>query len=278
MESYYQHLKSLLSNSCPQEELHATVFALGQKLTQLSSAQLLCTPVQLTAEQEQQLKLWIEQLSAGAPLQYLVGCIEDDGATFKVDKRALIPRPETAELVGWIKECCPSPQSIVDIGTGSGYIAIQLARHYSNAKVFAYDVSNDALALAQENACINGVNIHFSNLDILQHTVVDQKFDIVVSNPPYILQSEAKEMETRVLNYEPHLALFVPDTEPLLFYKAITRFAQQHLKPQGMLFFECNRAYAHNVAELLKNNGFRQCTVRSDAFGNDRMVSGIWEA
>ncbi len=216
------------------------------------------------------------RLARFEPIQYIIGKTEFCGLTLKVSSDVLIPRPETAELVDWIVSDCPqSGLRVLDIGTGSGCIAITLAERMVEAEVSAWDISEKALAVARENALRNNVRIAFSCMDVFNEPTGTSVFDIIVSNPPYITESERAEMERNVLDYEPETALFVPDTDPLRFYRRIARIGNQMLKPGGKLFFEINRAYGSETAAMLKYGGYSQVEVRSDSYGNARMIKAI---
>ena len=194
---------------------------------------------------------------------------------FLVDENVLIPRPETEELVDWVlTTVTPSskPLKIIDIGTGSGCIAISLAKSLPNAEVTAVDVSAKALQVARRNAELNGVTINFLQQDILQTTALPDTYDIIISNPPYVRSLEKAEMQANVLEYEPHLALFVSDTDPLLFYDRIATLARKSLSPQGSLFFEINQYLGEEMKALLKAKGFEKVVLRQDLSGNDRMM------
>lgn len=216
------------------------------------------------------------RLARFEPIQYIIGKTEFCGLTLKVSSDVLIPRPETAELVDWIVFDCPqSGLRVLDIGTGSGCIAITLAERMVEAEVSAWDISEKALAVARENALHNNVRIAFSCMDVFNEPTGTSVFDIIVSNPPYITESERAEMERNVLDYEPETALFVPDTDPLRFYRRIAHIGNQMLKPGGKLFFEINRAYGSETAAMLKYGGYSQVEVRSDSYGNARMIKAI---
>lgn len=242
----------------------------------------------ITKTEEQPLFEALSRLKLEEPIQYILGETEFYGLKFKVSKHTLIPRPETEELVNWILEQVTSNNnqlSILDIGTGSGCIAISLAKNLPNAKVYAMDISKEALKIAKENAEINGVEVEFIHQDILSSTVVKDVtssavekrvvFDIIVSNPPYVRDLEKNEMKKNVLDHEPHLALFVQDKDPLLFYKAIAQFAVENLKPNGQLFFEINQYLGKEMVQLLENYGFKNTELRKDLFGNHRMIKAI---
>lgn len=228
----------------------------------------------------------LSKLKLEQPIQYILGNTEFFGLKFKVNEHTLIPRPETEELVELVlSEVKNSPLEItnlkiLDIGTGSGCIAITIAKNIPNAKVVALDTSHNALSVAKENAEVNVTNIVFVESDILnraawESTFENQKFDIIISNPPYVRQLEKADMKNNVLKNEPHLALFVDDHDPLVFYDAITDFASTYLKPAGQLFFEINQYLGKDMVSLLKNHGFQQVELKKDLNGNDRMVKGI---
>lgn len=217
------------------------------------------------------LKQVAERLKNHEPVQYVLGKTQFCGHTFHTDRRALIPRPETGELCQWMLSTPFS--SLLDIGTGSGCIAITMALAQPKAQITAWDISPDALSLASENAQNLNAHVDFILRDALQnHEDDNQRYDIIVSNPPYICQNEAEAMEKNVLDYEPHTALFVPDSDPLRFYCAIARYALTALLPQGYLYFEINPLYADDLCTMLYNAGFSEVTPRSDAFGKIRFI------
>ncbi|MBL86178.1 MAG: protein-(glutamine-N5) methyltransferase, release factor-specific [Winogradskyella sp.] len=235
----------------------------------------------------------LEGLKQQKPIQYLLGETEFYGLQFKVNNNVLIPRPETEELVDWIiKDAKSKIQNseaikILDIGTGSGCIAISLAKHLPEAQVFAVDISESALEIATENAEKNNVNIQFIKGDALNLANEDffpsgkdvsqrQKglFDIIVSNPPYVRELEKQEIKSNVLDNEPHLALFVDNEKPLIFYKAITDFAVDKLKSNGSLYFEINQYLGQETKQLLVDAEFKAVELRKDLNGNDRMLKG----
>ena len=188
----------------------------------------------------------------------------------------LIPRPETEELVSWILSNHDSSThlKILDIGTGSGCIAIALAKNLPNAQVFAIDVSEKALATAKNNADRNEVKVNFIKQDILNTENLEQSFDIIVSNPPYVRNLEKDEIKQNVLAHEPHLALFVEDQNALIFYDKIANLSQRHLNPNGQLYFEINQYLGKEMVQLLEQKGFSAIELRKDIYGNDRMVFG----
>ncbi|WP_462318759.1 peptide chain release factor N(5)-glutamine methyltransferase [Marinilabilia sp.] len=217
----------------------------------------------------------LERLKNHEPIQYIIGETEFYGMPFRVNSSVLVPRPETEELVEWILQSVDinSPLNVLDIGTGSGCIAVSLAKNLQQAKVTAWDVSKGALQTAKKNAEYNQVEVHFEQRDILTTTAIEVgNFDIIVSNPPYVRDSEKEEMHNNVLDYEPHLALFVEDDDALLFYRKITEFAAKALSPGGMLFFEINRAFGEATKKLVEISGFRNAELRKDLSGNHRMI------
>ena len=217
-----------------------------------------------------------KRLSTGEPLQYVVGTAPFGELRFEVTPATLIPRPETLELVEWVvaDEKVKSALRLLDIGTGSGCIAISLAQLLPQAAVSAWDISSEALAVARRNAERNGVAVDFKQVDVL-HVTEAETYDCIVSNPPYICEAEKAEMTDSVLLHEPHTALFVPNTDPLRFYRAIAQLALSNLSPGGTLYFEINRAYGAETCNLLRDLGFRDVELRKDFYGNDRMVKGV---
>ena len=257
---------------------------------------------QLSADDTTRLEKIIQRLEKSEPVQYVLGAEWFAGRLFSVAPGVLIPRPETEDLVKWAcdeakekekednskeergkeekedskkGEEAPHP-SILDIGTGSGCIAITVALALPQARVTAWDISTDALAIAAGNAHRLGASVRFEHQDALSAPDDEERWDVIVSNPPYICDRERADMSDNVLSYEPELALFVPDSDPLLFYRAIVRYASKALKPGGRLLFETNTAYAHEVAQAMADEGFTAIEVRNDCFGKPRMVKGAF--
>lgn len=239
------------------------------------TAYLLKDDVTLNAEQEALLYNAIERLKKQEPIQYILGYSDFCGLRFKVTPATLIPRPETSELVEWITADTAGCASILDIGTGSGCIAISLASKLKGATVTAWDISSEALAIAHHNNRSNGTGVTFSRVDILNHTPQGEMFDIIVSNPPYIKELEKAEMEPNVLDWEPHTALFVPNDDPLLFYRTIATKGLSMLAPGGWLYFEINRAHGKETTAMLRTLGYTGIELRKDIAGNDRMIKAI---
>lgn len=232
---------------------------------------------------EEAIKVWEElvvQLKKEIPIQYLLGNTEFFGLPFIVNENVLIPRPETEELVDWIisedkKSERQKSIKILDIGTGSGCIAISLAKNILNATVFAIDVSSKALEVAKLNAKQNDVSVTFLEKNILETDDLLEQFDIIVSNPPYVRNLEKQEIKKNVLDNEPHLALFVDDFDALIFYRKIAVLATKNLNPNGKLFFEINQYLGQEMTDLLNQSGFTELELRKDIYGNDRMTKGV---
>ncbi len=219
----------------------------------------------------------LSELKKEKPIQYIVGATEFYGLPFLVNGNTLIPRPETEELVEWILESTKYEiQStrfrILDIGTGSGCIAISLAKNLPNAQVSAIDVSEKAFATANRNAEINEVNVDFILKNILETEDLNEQFDIIVSNPPYVRNLEKAEIKPNVLEFEPHLALFVDDNDALLFYRKIAQLAKKNLSENGQLYFEINQYLGKETVKLLEILGFKNIILKKDIYGNDRMI------
>lgn len=216
----------------------------------------------------------LEQLKKEIPIQYVLGTTSFFGLEFLVNENVLIPRPETEELVDWILKEAAQLQynKILDIGTGSGCIAISLAKNLKNTQVFALDISGKALETAKKNAEINVVDVFFINCNILETDDLNQKFDLIVSNPPYVRNLEKAEIKKNVLDNEPHLALFVEDNDALIFYRKIAELAIKNLNLNGKLFFEINQYLGSETINLLKDFGFKNIKLRKDIYGNDRMI------
>lgn len=274
--SYYRNLVQQLSNIHDKGEAASIARWVMEECFGLSQTDLLLgKDSDLSANDVEELQNITARLLKNEPLQYILGHTTFCGLNIGVAPGVLIPRPETAELVEWIKQTGCRGAKVLDIGTGSGCIALALAN--SGFSVEAWDISIEALAIASKNAKILGLNVDFKQKDVLHinndNDAQNSSFDIIVSNPPYICNREAEEMEKNVLDYEPHTALFVPDEDPLLFYRAIAKYAAGHLNKEGLLFFEINRAYAKETVEMLKSFGFIEISTRQDQFGNDRMIS-----
>lgn len=237
---------------------------------------LMDEPLDLPREVEERLGEVIDRLAEGEPLQYVLGETRFRGLRLHVAPGVLIPRPETAELVGWVWEDFPAnPFRAMDIGTGSGCIALALAAGRTGAEVWGLDISPSALEIARRNGVENGLEVRWTEADILDETLWERlpsELDCIVSNPPYVMEKERAGMPANVLGHEPELALFVPDDDPLRFYRAIARFARQKLRRGGGLYFEINEQCGEAMRQLLRAEGFRGITLRKDSFGKDRMI------
>ncbi|MBQ8968387.1 MAG: peptide chain release factor N(5)-glutamine methyltransferase [Bacteroidaceae bacterium] len=283
MKTYHQIVRDLCQ-VYPEGEARAMARWLCEECLGLSQTDLLLDKDNhLSADDLVIIKEITSRLLQHEPIQYILGTVDFCGHRFMAAPGALIPRPETAELVSRVLASLAPPASqdtaplrILDIGTGTGCIALSLALALPGAQVTAWDVSEAALAIARENDRRHPeAQVVFELEDILHPRPTERQWDIIVSNPPYVRQSEARAMEKRVLNYEPHLALFVPDADPLLFYRAIAQFARQHLCDGGQLWLEINEALGAETAHLIEENGLAGAEVLKDIHGRDRMLHAI---
>ena len=281
-KTLFNHLISEITSVYEENEAKSIVYLLLEHYLNLSKTDILLDNF---VNQPFDFQDIIIRLKAQEPVQYIIGETEFYGRKFKVTPDTLIPRPETEELVQLVVSSWPlavgsvaqSPISVLDLGTGSGCIAISLACELPNAQVYAYDISEKVLKIAKENANRNNVNVIFEQLDILNFPPYSfPAFSIIVSNPPYVMNAEKSEMEQNVLDYEPHLALFVEDSNPLIFYKAIAEFAFKNLITKGLCVMEINQAFGLETAELFWNQGFRYVEVVKDMFGKHRMVKATF--
>ncbi|PHR74018.1 MAG: protein-(glutamine-N5) methyltransferase, release factor-specific [Lutibacter sp.] len=302
------NFKDTLKSIYPIEEIDSFFYLLIEFKLQLKRVDIALNPTQKIAPSD--ISFFsdaLKNLKKEIPIQYIIGSTEFFGLPFYVNKHVLIPRPETEELVQLIIEQVkgegrrvkeekqrvkegnlltldPKPLTILDIGTGSGCIAVSLAMNLKNAKIWALDISIDALRIAQKNADLNDVEVQFIESDILschseqseESSLKNLKFDIIVSNPPYVRMLEKQEINNNVLENEPHLALFVDDNNPLLFYNKIADFAKSNLTQAGKLYFEINQYLGKETVELLENKGFKNIELQKDIFGNDRMIQATF--
>jgi release factor glutamine methyltransferase len=256
-------------------EIDNFFFMVLDHLKKVTKVDLALQPsLSFTLEETTQAFMILEALKTNQPIQYVLGKAHFFGLLFTVNENVLIPRPETEELVDWIlKEVRNQSQmEVLDIGTGSGCIAISLAKNLKHAQVSAIDVSEKALQTAQSNAAENNVSVNFILEDILGVSSLAQHYDVIVSNPPYVRHLEKIEIQKNVLDFEPHLALFVEDTDALLFYRKIAQLALQHLNPDGRLYFEINQYLGKETVQLLDQLGYKNIELRQDVYGNDRMI------
>jgi len=257
----------------PEEEVRNFRVLLVEEYLSLSGPQaVLEAAKKLTESEENRFNKAIQALKNHIPVQHVIGHTKFFELPFKVTNDTLIPRPETEELVAWILESTNEHFSLLDIGTGTGCIPISIAYNKPKAKVTAIDVSENALQVARQNASYNHVSIDFITQDILEATTLPSAYDVVVSNPPYIRELEKQEIQPNVLDHEPHLALFVSDEDPLLFYRQIAQLAKSRLKTGGYLFFEINEYLGQDTVILLKLTGFKTVELRKDMYGKDRMI------
>lgn len=239
----------------------------------MSATDVYCGKVtQLSADDTCKLEKIIQRIIKCEPVQYITGTADFAGHAFDVEPGVLIPRPETAELCEWIIDNANQQPKILDIGTGSGCIAITLALGIDKAEVHAWDISAQALRISAQNASRLGVDIAIEHQDAIRHPNDNECWDIIVSNPPYVCDKEKADMEKNVLEYEPELALFVPDDNPLIFYQHISKYAIEALKHNGMLYFEINPIFYTEMIDMLEEEGFSDIKIKEDMFGKKRFV------
>ncbi len=275
---FKNHFFSELSNIYPTTEIQSFFKLLIEFKLGLNRIETALQPAfEINTENEVYLQSALQELKNHIPIQYIIGKTEFYGLTFRVTNDVLIPRPETEELVNWIVQENDQSEKlkILDIGTGSGCIAISLAKLLPNSEVTAIDISSEALKIAKENALLNNVTIHFLEKNILETTELPHNFDIIVSNPPYVRELEKEQMHPNVLRNEPHLALFVKDNNPLLFYDKIADLAKSNLTTNGTLYFEINQYLGSEMKELLQHKGFTTVELRKDLYDVDRMLKAI---
>lgn len=279
IKDFKDHLYQTLSPLYDVDEINGIYARLLEHLFNFGRAEAVLQYTLLLDQKQQTFaKEAIARLKKSEPIQYILGYTDFCGLRFNVCPDVLIPRPETEELIYWItsqfEKNTTKRLQILDIGTGSGCIAVSLAKLLPNTEVSAMDISGEALHIAQENARNNQVLVHFIKADILKTDSLETTFDIIVSNPPYVLLHQKLQMQQNVLNFEPHRALFVPDINPLIFYEKITDLAREHLNINGTLFFEINEAFAGEVQDLLAAKGFMDIQLKADLYGKNRMIKG----
>ena len=269
-----------LSAIYPKTEIDSFFFILMEEKLKLQRIDtVLNSDLLITNKNLIDLKNIVKRLQKEEPIQYIIGNTEFYGLPFLVDKNTLIPRTETEELVSWVLDEIKvltnnkiTELSILDIGTGTGCIPISLAKNLTSLNISAIDISPEALIIAKQNAILNKVTIEFIELDILNAESLPQEYDIIISNPPYVRELEKEEIKNNVLENEPHLALFVADENPLIFYNKIADLAKQQLSKNGMLFFEINQYLGKETVNMLVKKGFKNIQLKKDLFGNDRMI------
>ncbi len=271
--------RSALANLYDEREIDSLCMIAIEEIAGTSSAKIKAFPeLGLSPEHSEALHQILTKLKTGEPIQYILGHTEFYGLPFKVNPSVLIPRPETEELVEWIISSAGigdlASGNILDIGTGSGCIAITLKKHLNKAQVSAIDISAEALKTAKENAEVNDVVVDFIQANILniKYEIDNSIFDVIVSNPPYVTVYDKKQMHANVTDFEPHNALFVPEDDPLIFYRVIADFASDSLKKDGLLFFEINENYGEQIVDLLNSKSFKNIELRKDISGRDRMI------
>jgi release factor glutamine methyltransferase len=272
-----------LSAIYPKTEIDSFFFILMEEKLKLQRIDTVLKPdFLITKKSLIDLKTIVKRLQNEEPIQYIIGNTEFYGLPFFVDKNTLIPRPETEELVAWVlnetKVLANNKTielSILDIGTGTGCIPISLAKNLTSLNISAIDISPEALLIAKQNAILNKVTIEFIELDILNTESLPQEYDVIISNPPYVRELEKEEIKNNVLKNEPHLALFVADENPLIFYNKIADLAKQQLSKNGMLFFEINQYLGKETVNMLVKKGFKNIQLKKDLFGKDRMIKCV---
>ena len=284
IKDVFENYKRMLKDTYDTNEIEAITLLVINEICNLSKAKIKAFPeTEIPVEQSEKLNHILEELKTGKPVQYILGKTEFYGLPFYVNPSVLIPRPETEELVEWVLESVGTRQSavgsILDIGTGSGCIAVSLKKNLPGFKVSAIDISEQALQIAASNAVLNNVDIEFINDDILNPkshiSHLTSHISIIISNPPYVTLHDKTQMHANVTDFEPHTALFVPENDPLLFYKAIADFATTNLTENGLLFFEINESYGEETVDFLNNKGFKNIELRKDMSGRDRMVRAV---
>ena len=291
IKQYRAHFNESLKHLYPTSEIDSFFFIISEEYMGFKRIDIVLKSDFLIDKKSLNLmQIATKQLEQEIPIQYIIGKTEFFGLPFNINKEVLIPRPETEELVEQVlkevsltKICKTTTDEttnekqlkILDIGTGSGCIAISLKKQLPSSKISAMDVSDKALHIAKKNADLNKVDINFIHLDILKTNNLDQLYDVIVSNPPYVRELEKKEMKNNVLNNEPHLALFVDNKNPLLFYNKIAELAKKFLTKNGQLYFEINQYLGKETIKLLAEKGFKNIQLKKDIFGNDRIISAF---
>ena len=288
VKQYRNYFNETLKTIYPITEIDSFFFLLLEEYLGFRRVDIvLKSDFKITQETLNLLQSATKQLEQEVPLQYIIGKTEFYGLPFVVNKHVLIPRPETEELVACVvsessrfktfntstKQTTETKQlKILDIGTGSGCIPISLKKQLPFAKISAIDISEEALSVAKKNAVLNNVDIHFILQDILKTVALDQHYDIIISNPPYVRELEKKELKNNVLKNEPHVALFVENDNPLIFYAKIAELAKKYLNKNGLLFFEINQYLGTETIDLVNKKGLKNIQLKKDMFGNDRII------
>jgi len=278
MQTTIQYIEKELADLYPKSEIQGFIriifeYVCGYDYTGL----LLHKNEEINVAHQKEIEEIVLRLKRFEPIQYILGETEFHGLKLKVKPGVLIPRPETEELVQWMSETTWPPKAkILDVGTGSGCIALALKNKLPHAEISAIDFSKEALQTATENAALNDLEVEFIQSDILQWSKINWPlYDGIVSNPPYVRELEKKEMQANVLKYEPETALFVPDDDPLIFYHQIGHFAQHYLKAEGKLFFEINESMGEQIVHFLEQIGFKNIELRKDLNEKNRMIKAV---
>ena len=274
IKNQIEYIKNELKDIYPQEEIFPISTILFEKILNLSFTEIQMQLNRVLTESElERFKVSIYELKKFKPIQYIFNEADFFGLSFKVNHHVLIPRPETEELVELIiKDYKGLNPQVLDIGTGSGCIAITLAKYLKQSNVYAMDISKEAIEIAKQNAKLNNVSVEFFIANILHYRENYLKFDVIVSNPPYVLEQDKEILLNNVLEYEPHLALFVNDDDPLIFYKKIAVYAFDNLNNNGRLYFEINEFYGEEVKRILLKNNFKNVQIIKDINSKDRII------
>lgn len=273
LEEFYKLIQVKLDRKFDKNEVEEFFFRLIDHYCHVDRLKyILNSKLELNKIEEVNLVRSIKFLEKESPIQYITGQTQFMGMNFIVNKNVLIPRPETEELVRWIVQDLHSNKRVLDIGTGSGCIATSLSKLMDNCIVFGWDISSDALDIASKNSKNNSVNVKYDLVDITYEKQCSEKFDIIVSNPPYVTQDDKLLMSKNVISYEPHIALFVKENDPLFFYNKILNFSKKNLISNGTIYFEINENFSKQVNKLLKKEGFHDIIVRKDFRGKYRMI------
>ncbi len=278
LDDYRSHFNKTLATLYPEEEITSISSIVLEHVLGMNRVEVaLSRKLQLKPQQINELDAVLERLKRSEPVQYIIGQTEFYGLELQLNRATLIPRPETEELVTWVLEetTKKQPIEVLDIGTGSGCIAIALAKQLPNARVEAVDISMQAIETAMGNAQNNQTEVTFFRQDILEAESLPRRYDVIASNPPYVRNMEKREIKENVLQHEPHTALFVSDNDPLIFYRKIAKLAVNNLTIGGQLFFEINEYLGEETVMLVKEVGFSKVILKKDLFGKNRMIRAI---
>jgi len=274
LKSFKKYFHDELKDLYSLEELDSLFFILINYYLQISKIAYIQNPQkQLNKLNIKKIYSKIKLLKENMPIQYVIGEVVHKKLKFNLNKSVLIPRPETEELCNWVISSKNKKNRILDIGTGSGFIAIILKKFIHDCEVEAWDISREALKLAKKNANTNNVKIDFKQVDILENNISSSRFDVIVSNPPYVDYREKNQINSRVKNYEPHDAIFVDHDDNMIFYKKIIEKSERLLKQNGVLYFESHSSRINILENMLKINNFKRIIIKEDLFGKKRMIS-----